>query len=430
MTSDLYLASGTSKAMRRLVPFMCLLFLMSFVDRTNVSFAALQMNQQLGFTPTLYAWGVKFFFFGYVLFEVPANMTAVKVGARRCIGPMVIAWGFASMALAWTDGAPFFFTFRFLLGVAEAGILPGLLLYMTWWFPPTHRARVVAILMMAIPVSIIIGGPAAGIVLSLPSLNGALGFKPWQWLFILEGIPSLILGVAVYWALPDRPKHAVWLTGEEANAIEEALAREDKHKASHGESWRAGLTSPPVLLLCLAYFGSLLGGLGVVFWIPLLVKGFGLSDLQTGFVSAIPWIGAAVSMVTLGRIGDKTGKRVPLVWIPSLFAAGGLFITGSTTDPVLSIVALTIAAAGFYGLLPAFWTLPATYLKGPAVAGAFAIVNSVGALGGFVGPYIIGWVKETTGSFGPALIVLGFGALAMGGFTLLLDRMYGHTVKQ
>lgn len=424
MNSESALVSGLGKAARRLTPFMSLLFLISFIDRSNVSFAALSMNKDLGFTPTVYAWGVGFFFFGYVLFEVPSNMIVEKIGARRWIAPIVIAWGFASVALAWANEAKSFFALRFLLGMAEAGLLPGLLLYMTWWFPANRRARTTALLMLAIPLSIVIGGPLSGIILGIPGLDGALGFKSWQWLFIIEGLPAILVGLMVYKLMPDRPADAHWLTSEEKAAIDAELNREGRSTGSHshGSTLLEGLVSPPVLLLSLAYFGSLLGGFGIIFWVPQIVKAFGLTNVQTGFVAAIPYAAAAIAMVVLGRIGDRTGKRVLLVVAPAIAGAIGLIGAGLTTDPVVSIIALSLAASGIYGLLPSFWTLPPTYLKGTAVAAAFATVNSLGALGGFVGPYIVGWAKETTGSFSTGLILLGCGALVHAAAVLILSK--------
>jgi len=425
MTSETALASGLAKAARRLLLFMSLLFLVSFIDRSNVSFAALAMNKDLGFTPTVYAWGVGFFFFGYVLFEVPSNMILEKIGARRWIAPIVVAWGLASVALAWAGDAKSFFALRFLLGMAEAGLLPGLLLYMTWWFPANRRARMTALLMLAIPLSIVVGGPLSGIILGIPGLDGALGFKAWQWLFILEGIPAIAIGLTVPLVMPDRPAHAPWLSAAEKAAIDAELDREGRGSGRHapGSTLLEGLVSPPVLLLSLAYFGSLLGGFGIIFWVPQIVKAFGLTNVQTGFVAAIPYAAAVVAMVVLGRIGDATGKRVALVVLPAIAGAIGLIGAGLTSDPVVSIVALSLAASGIYGLLPSFWTLPPTYLRGSAVAAAFATVNSIGALGGFVGPYLVGWAKETTGSFSTGLILLGCGALVNAAAVLVLAKV-------
>ncbi len=428
MTTESLASRAIAKATRRLVPFMSLLFLLSFIDRANVSFAALHMNKQLGFTPTVYAWGVGFFFFGYVLFEVPSNMILEKIGARRWIAPIVIAWGLASMALAWTNDATSFFTLRFLLGLAEAGILPGLLLYMTYWFPKDRRGRMTAFIMLAIPMSIVVGGPLSGLILSTSALDGAWGMKAWQWLFIIEGIPAVLAGLAVFALMPDRPKDAEWLSTEEATALQELLDREEKAPSAHGHgtSLIEGLISAPVILLSLAYFGALLGGFGIIFWVPQIVKAFGLSDVATGLVAAIPYACSVVAMVVLGRLGDRTGKRIALVIWPILVGAVGLVVAGATTNPVVSIAALSVAACGIYGMLPSFWTLPPTYLKGAAVAGGFAMVNSIGALGGFVGPYLIAWVKESTGTFGPGLMLLGAGAAMTAVFVFALSRLHAR----
>jgi len=422
-------SAAVAKATARLVPFMFLLFLLSFIDRANVSFAALQMNRDLGFTPTVYAWGVGFFFFGYVLFEVPSNMILERIGARRWIAPIVVGWGLASMALALTTNAEVFFALRFLLGLAEAGILPGLLLYMTYWFPAERRGRMTSLVMLAIPMSIVIGGPLSGALMSIPALEGAWGMKSWQWLFVLEGLPAVVAGFAVFAVMPDRPKDAAWLTRDEATALQDLLDGEARAPSPrpHGTRLIEGLISLPVVLLSLAYFGALLGGFGIIFWVPQIVKAFGLSNFETGLVAAIPYACSVVAMVVLGRVGDRTGRRSELVIWPILAGAVGLVVAGLTTSPVVSIAALSLAACGIYGMLPSFWALPPAYLKGSAVAGGFAMINSIGALGGFVGPYLIGWVKETTGAFGPGLVVLGGGATLTAIFVFVLSRAVPHS---
>jgi ACS family tartrate transporter-like MFS transporter len=430
MAESSALATALSKAARRLVPFMGLLFLVSFLDRANVSFAALAMNKDLGFTPTIYAWGVGFFFFGYVLFEVPSNMVVMKTGVRRWMAVIIVAWGFASVLMALTEGQNSFFVLRFLLGAAEAGFLPGMLLYLTFWFPARKRARMTALFMIAIPLSNVVGAPLSGWILGIDSLAGLWGFKTWQWLFIIEGIPAVLLGVMVLWVLTDRPSEAQWLSDAERAAIAETLAHEAEAQAAGGHqlgtSLRHGLFSAPILMLCLAYFGMLLGGFGIIFWVPQIVKAFGLSNLETGFVAAIPYAVSSVAMLVLGRIGDHTGKRIPLVVGPALAGALGLVVAGLSTSPVLSVAALSLAACGIYGSLPAFWTLPTAYARGTAAAGAFAMVNSIGAMGGFVGPYIIGWVKEETGAFGPGLVVLGCGALVSALVVLALSKLHSR----
>ncbi len=423
MTESAALASALSKAARRLTPFMGLLFLVSFLDRANVSFAALVMNRDLGFTPTVYAWGVGFFFFGYVLFEVPSNMMVERVGAGRWLGPIAIVWGLASISLFAANGARTFFSLRFILGAAEAGVLPGMLLYLTYWFPPGQRARIMALFLMAIPLSNVIGAPLSGAILGIDSLNGLWGLKNWQWLFVIEGVPAIVLGLLAFRFLPDRPKHADWLTSEEKEALELELARTAGGSGKH-ESLGAGLFSGPVLLLGLAYFCSLLGGFGIIFWIPQIVKGFGLSNFETGLVASIPYIVSSVAMYVLGRVGDRTGKRVALTVAPTLVGAFGLVLAGSTSNPYVSIFALSLAACGIYGMVPSFWTLPTIYLRGSAAAGGFAMVNSIGALGGFVGPYIIGWFKEHSGEFGSGLTILGCGAAMTAILVLVLVKLY------
>lgn len=393
------------------MPFLSMLFLLSFLDRANVSFAALGMNQDLGFTPTVYALGVGVFFLGYVLFEVPSNLMIEKFGARRWIAPLTIAWGCIAVLMAFVHNSSTFFVLRFLLGVAEAGLLPGLFLYLTYWFPVHYRGRMSALIMAALPVSLIISGPLSGAILSLPQLQGLAGLKSWQWMFIIEGLPTLIAGVAVYRLMPDRPSDATWLRREEADALESALFREAQATSRHRSSLRDGLWSFPVLVLSVAYFGALVGSFGIIFWVPQIVRGFGASTLQTGFISAIPFIVALVAVVRLGRYVDRTGRRFSVCCIAMIAGSLGLWAAGSTSNPTIAIAALSVAAAGIMGSTGGFWTLPQVYMKGSAIAGAFAMINSIGAVGGFVGPYIIAWAKERSGGFGLGLTLLSFGPL-------------------
>jgi len=426
MTVEGMAAHALRKAAPRLAAFMGVLFLLSFIDRANVSFAALSMNKELGFTPTTYAWGVGFFFFGYVLFEVPSNMIVERIGARRWIAPMVIAWGLASMLLALSRDALQFYALRFLLGMAEAGLLPGLLLYMTYWFPAAWRGRIAAAITLAVPLSLVIGGPVSGLILGLSFFDGLAGLKSWQWMFVIEGIPAIVAGLLAYRLMPDRPRDARWLTIEEAKALQAALDEEACTQSPHlhGSDLIHGLLSPPVLLLGLAYFCAVLGGFGIIFWVPQIVKAFGLSTIETGFVASIPYAVAALVMGALAWFGDRTGRRILFTALPMLAGALGLAIAGLSGSPALSIAARSLAASGIYGMMPAFWTLPPAYLRGSAMAAGIAMINSIGALGGFVGPYVVGWVKETTGAFGPGLLALAAGSAMAAILIGLLARIF------
>ncbi len=326
--------------------------------------------------------------------------------------------------MAFTSGANSFFALRFLLGMAEAGLLPGLFLYLTYWFPAAYRGRMSTFIMAAMPVALILSGPVSGAILGMESLHGLWGLKNWQWMFILEGLPTLLAGFAVYRLMPDRPRDAAWLRPDEAQALEAALARESQQATpQHRSSLRDGLLSLPVIFLSLAYFGGLIGSFGIIFWVPQIVRGFGASTLQTGFISAIPFIVALVAIITLGRYVDRTGRRFSVAIAGLLAGALGLWIAGGTTNPALAIAALSLGAAGIMGSTGGFWTLPQLYLKGSALAGAFAMINSVGALGGFVGPYIIGWAKEHSGGFGLGLTLLSLGPLAASVLVALLGSV-------
>ena len=426
MSDNAALRSAFRKAAWRLPPFMGLLLLIGFTDYANVSFAAPAMSRDLGFTPATYAWGVGLFFFSYVLLQVPSNLALERVGARRWIAPLVLAWGLAAIAMAWVEGPRTFLFLRFLLGMAQAGLLPGLLLYLTYWFPADRRARMSALFLIAIPVSNALGAPLSGWILDIPRLEGALGLKSWQWLFILEGLPALLLGLMVYVWMPDRPRAARWLRPDECAAWEADIARGDRQEPEKPDLVIDGLLSPPLLGLSLAYFGAGLAGFGVIFGTPQIAKAFGLGNAQTSLVAAIPFAAAALTMLILGWVGDRTGKRATLVVSPMLAGATGLFAVSLTSDPYLSLAALTLAACGLFGALPAFWSLPTTYLQGRAAAAGFATINSLGALGGFVAPYIIGWVKPSAGAFGPGLQALSAGAL----LTVLIVAVMATTRRE
>jgi D-galactonate transporter len=388
----------------RLIPFLVLAYFLAYLDRVNLGFAALTMNAELKFSPTIFSWGAGIFFIGYFIFEVPSNLALEKFGASRWIARIMVTWGIISALMALVTGVWSFYGLRFLLGVAEAGFFPGIILYLTYWYPAEYRARFLAAFAVAVPVSTVIGAPISGLLLGL---DGVMGLKGWQWLFIIEGIPSVVLGVITWFYLTDRPEHAKWLTAEQKTWLASKLNAEiaAKQAASHLTLGQA-LASSKVITLSLIYFGFVAALYGMQFWLPQIVKAFGYSNAQTGFVTAVPYLFGTVAMILWARHSDATRERVMHVGAPLLLTAVALGVCGYMDNPYVTMVALVVAAIGIFCTFAVFWTLPTAWLSGTAAAGAIALINSVGNLAGFGGPYLIGWVKEATGSTSTGLLVL------------------------
>ncbi|MDH7795343.1 MULTISPECIES: MFS transporter [unclassified Beijerinckia] len=397
-------ASTVRTVSRRLIPFLILAYFLAYLDRVNLGFAALTMNDELKFSPLVFSWGAGIFFIGYFLFEVPSNVILHKVGARRWIARIMVTWGIISALMALVGGPVSFYVLRFLLGVAEAGFFPGIILYLTYWYPAAYRARILAAFTIAVPLSTVIGAPISGYLLGLDGIGGLHG---WQWLFILEGVPSVLLGIVTWFYLTDRPAEATWLTAEQkqwlaARLKSEEVAKEASHRMTLGEA----LSSPKVLVLSLIYFGFVAALYGMQFWLPQIVKAFGLSNLQTGFVTAIPYLFGSVAMILWGRHSDRTRERIWHVALPLFLTALALVAASSFTDPIVIMVALTVAAIGIFCTFALFWTLPTAFLSGASAAGGIALINSIGNLAGFGGPYLIGWVKDSTGNTATGLLIL------------------------
>jgi len=401
----------------RLIPFMVLLYFVAFLDRVNVGFAALTMNKDLGLTATVFGNGAGIFFIGYFIFEVPSNVALEKFGARMWIARIMITWGIISGLMALTTGPISFYTLRFLLGIAEAGFFPGMILYLTYWFPSAYRAKIVGCFLLAIPISSIIGAPISTALLG----TSILGLKGWQSLFILEALPALVLGVVVLFFMTDKPEKAHWLTPAERDWLSRVLQAERKTRESvHHYTLGQALMNPRVVLFGLMYFGIVIGLYGFSFWLPQIIKGFGgLSNWQVGLITMIPSAFAAAAMYLWGRHSDKTGERVWHVFLPAIIGGTSLAISGFLTGtPALALVALTIGAMGIYAALPTFWTLPTAMLSGTAAAGGIALINSIGNLGGYFGPSFMGYLKDWTKSHTYGLIGLG-ACMAMSGFLAL-----------
>ena len=399
----------------RVMPFLLACYLFAYLDRVNVAFAKLQMAQQLQFSEAVYGLGAGIFFIGYFLFEVPSNLIMAKVGARRWISRIMITWGLLSAAMMFVTTANQFYVMRFLLGVAEAGFFPGVLLYLSQWFPSVNRGRVVALLMAAVPVSSVIGAPLSGMLLD--SMQGVGGMGGWQWLFLIEGVPSLLLGVLCLFVLTDKVADASWLTPQEKNHLLMQLELENKHKSTH--SFAAALASPRLWLLAFIYFCVALGNLGLAFWMPTLVREAGVQSLgNIGWLIAIPYLSATVVMVWVGRSADHRRERRYHLAVPMLIGAAGLIAAAHMPNVALTLVALVVATAGLTTALPMFWPLPSAMLGGSAMAGGLALLNSAGALAGFVGPFGIGWIKTNSGH--PILALYAMAAIVVAGAAAVL----------
>ena len=393
-----------AKVIRRLVPFLLLCYVVAYLDRVNVGFAKLQMLNDLKFSETVYGLGAGIFFIGYFLFEVPSNIILHRTGARRWIARIMVTWGLISAAMMFVSSPTSFYVMRFLLGVSEAGFFPGIILYLTYWFPAARRGKVVALFMTAIALAGVIGGPLSGWIMQ--AFGGLNGWAGWQWLFLLEGIPSVLVGIWVLFYLDDSIKAAKWLQPEEKKLLEQRIAQDGAHIADHGIGgvFRNG----KVWLCALIYFCFIMGLYGVSFWLPQLIKGMGIKDvLDVGLLTMIPYGVAVVVMVLAGRNSDRTGERRWHPAIAAMVGGLGLILAGvNANSPVLGMAALTLATAGILTSLPLFWPLPTAFLGGAAAAAGIAIINSLGNLAGFVSPFMVGSIKDATGSATLGLYVI------------------------
>lgn len=393
----------------RLLPLLMICYFAAYLDRVNVGFASLTMNQALGFTNAVFAFGSGIFFVGYFLFEIPSNLLLEKVGARLWIARILITWGIISGLTAFVWSAWSFYGARFLLGLAEAGFYPGIILYLTWWFPSHYRSRIIGIFMTAIPISVVTGSLVSSQILSV---GGLLGLQSWQWLFILEAAPTVVLGFVVMFYLTDRPEQAHWL---EPHQREWLSARLDAERAQREaiRHYKLGetLRNSRVWLLTAVYFGQNMTGYGLAFFLPQIVKKFGNSMGVTGLISALPFAFAAVAMVLWGRHSDRTGERNKHAAFACFVNFAGLAACLVLNDPLWMMVALILSQMGQSSIAPTFWTLPTAMLSGTAAAGGIAMINAVGNLGGFLGPYLMGVIQERTGNFALGLLAISMGAL-------------------
>lgn len=416
----------TRKVSLRLIPFLFILYIAAYLDRINVSFAAETMQIDIGLSEEIYGYGAGIFFIGYFLFEVPSNIILERTGARRWIARIMITWGIISSAMMFVKGPVGFYVMRFLLGVAEAGFFPGMILYLTYWYPSSQRAKAVAWFMTATAIAGVIGAPVSGLILKMHGMGGLAG---WQWLFLLEGIPSVLLGLSVLFYLTDGPAQANWLTENEKRWLVDSLSHDKKARSHHdSHSLMDALQNSRVWLLSALYFSIVINTYAVTFFIPKMVKerlDLVYADLQQssidaelmrfliewrsfvlGCVVAIPYLFSVVAMILNGTHSDRTGERRWHIAIPCILGAIGLAVMAYATNPFLSLAALTLGAMGIWATKGPFWALPTAFLKGTAAAGGIALINSIGNLGGQAGPSIVGKIKQETGGFKYAFLSL------------------------
>jgi MFS transporter, ACS family, tartrate transporter len=410
-----------TKVSWRLLPLIVVLYCIAYVDRTNVSFAALTMNKDLGLTAYVYGFGAGIFFLGYFLFEIPSNLILEKTGARLWIARIMITWGLVSALTAFATGPTSFLFFRFLLGAAEAGFFPGMILYFTYWYPSRYRGRVISTLFIAQPIANALAAIVSGTILD--NIDGMLGLKGWQWVFILEALPAILLAFVVLTMLTDRPAVARWLSEDERTWLEGQLADErQKIDSAHRLSLSEALGDPRVLALSLMYLTSVTANYGIVFFMPQIVKGLNLSNQMTGFVTAAPYIVGTVGLLVWGYSSDRFNERRWHLIVASLFAGGGLIWAGLFGSSYWALAGMAAATTGIYGSRAAFWPMPSMFLTGTAAAGAIALINATGNLGGYIGPFVVGWIKDSSRSFEAGLYFLAACAIACAVITFLAVR--------
>jgi ACS family tartrate transporter-like MFS transporter len=410
MDQELLARTTLRKVAWKLIPFLCVLYIFNIVDRANVGFARLSMQDDLGMSQAMFDFGYGLFYIGYLLFEVPSNLLLRRVGARVWIARIMITWGIISCATMFAADATSFYLIRVLLGVAEAGFFPGVILYLSYWFPDRQRAKMTAYFMMAIALASILSNPVSGFIMQ--NLGGAAGLKDWQWLFLLEGIPSVILGVLVLFVLTDRPERANWLSTDERQWLVELIRREEtERKEQHGADRLGAMLSGRVWLLIAIYFTVAVGSNAGGAYFPQLIKEhfYRWNTFEIGLLSSLPHLCAAVGMVLFSTSSDRTGERRGHVAVAALLAAAGWSIAAAAPSPAVALAGLCLAQLGMMSMLPVFWSLPTAFLSGAAAAGGIALINSVANIGGFVGPMILGqfglWAMAVILVVGAALVM-------------------------
>jgi D-galactonate transporter len=425
-THDPATRSAVRTATRRLLPLLGLAYLLNYVDRVNVGFAQLTMGPDLGLSAAAFGLGAGLFFIGYFFFEIPSNVILHRVGARLWIARIMVTWGLVASATAFVQGEISFYIVRVLLGFAEAGFFPGIILYLGYWFPRVDRARIVALFFLAVPLSSVIGGPVS--TLLIQNGDGALGFDAgWRFMFFVEGIPALLVGIAVLFLMPDKPSRAKWLSREQATSLEATIAAEDERMVPHTTGIRAGLADRRVVALSATYFGIVFGLYVLGFFLPQIIKqfqadyGVKYSLVEIGLITAVPYAVASVAMFFWSRHSDRTGERALHVAVPALVGAVGIVAAQLVGSPLAVMICVTICAVGVFTAIPPFWSLPNAFLTGVGAAAGIALINSFGNLSGFAGPYVSGWLQDLTGDAQSGLWVVAV-MMTMSGLIALSFR--------
>jgi ACS family tartrate transporter-like MFS transporter len=405
----------------RLVPFLMLCYFIAYLDRVNVGFAGASMSKDIGLTAAAFGGAAGIFFIAYFFFEVPSNLALDRFGARLWIARIMLTWGIVAGAQAFVVGEFSLNVIRLLLGAAEAGFFPGVIFFITLWFPAAYRARIIGWFMFAIPISTVIGAPISGFILNLDGVGGLHG---WQWMFLIEAAPAILMTLAVLNYLTDRPKDAHWLQPQEAQWLQARLDAERVNRERHGHmSWLRSMTDPRVIALGFVYMGCNIPQYGLSFFLPQIIKGFGgLSNVEIGFITALPYIVGAIGMILWSRHSDRTGERKWHTIIALGVIVVGLALAAVAPTPLTTMVFLCVAGFGFFAVLPVFWTLPTTFLSGTGAAAGIAAVNSIGNLGGYFGPKVFGWLQDTTGSDFSGLMFLAACAVVGGAIVLVLGH--------
>ncbi|MEJ8855230.1 MFS transporter [Variovorax robiniae] len=416
-----------AKVSWRLVPFLMFCYFIAYLDRVNIGFAGASMSKDLGLTAAAFGGAAGIFFVAYFFFEVPSNLMLERFGARKWIARIMFTWGIITGAQAFVVGETSLNIIRLLLGVAEAGFFPGIIFYLTLWFPSAYRARICGLFMFAIPISTVIGAPISGLLLNLDGMGGLHG---WQWMFIIEAIPAVLLTFAVLYYLTDRPKEAKWLTEEEKTWLQQRLDDERANRESaHHMSWKQSLMNPRVIAFGFLYMAAVIPQYGLSFFLPQIVKAFGgLGNIEIGLITSLPYAVGSVGMILWSRHSDTTGERKWHTAIPLVFIVVGLIAAAMAPSAVTKMIWLCVAGFGFFAVLPVFWTLPTAYLSGAAAAAGIAAINSIGNLGGFFGPKIFGILKDSTGSDNAGLYFLA--GCAVVGIVLVLTLGHNPTLER
>ncbi|MFT4180773.1 MAG: MFS transporter [Rhizobium sp.] len=384
-----------SKISWRLMPFLGVLYLIAYIDRQNVSYAKLQMVDALGMSEYAYGLGASLFFIGYFLFEVPSNLLLDRFGASKWFARILVSWGAVTVALAYTQNPTMFYILRFLLGACEAGFFPGVLYLLTLWYPRAYRGTMVGLFMIFSALANAVGAPIGGALLDLDGLYGHAG---WQWVFIITGVPAILAGVVTFFYLSDLPEKAGFLKPEEKAWLKQRLATENEGMEQHSSDGFRALINPRVLLMALCYVGFPLAAYGLSYWLPTIVKSFGVSNTTNGFINIIPWALVAIALYVVPSMADKASSKTPYIVIPALVGAACLVLSAIIPDHTIQFAFLCVAAAGIFAGQPVFWSLPSRFLKGAGAAAGLAAINSIGNLGGFIAQNVVPWIKDSTGS--------------------------------